>query len=278
MVSANSVFIETEGELSQQKSGPARSTRDRFTYKRKLEIIQQVSELQAQASGKKRSRNVAVAIVSSETGIAAGTISNWMKNQNHIRDSAGTGDVGNTKNRYNRLWLRDLRYLEEVLARDIRKRRKLGLCNLIACLVFYEMLGLKVGRTWTLTRARQLRRMPGIVKPENMDHIQLSYTWYYQGFLPRQEFSIRRGNNRKKADTHSLKPLIYHFHQSLKERNNGRQLQPTSIFNFDEVISSVGFGLLTVERFPFRLSTTATGGRLMILERRGFGSDSLAVD
>lgn len=47
-----------------------------------------------------------------------------------------------------------------------------------------------------------------------------------------------------------MKPLIYHFHQSLKERNKGRQLQPTSIFNFDEVISFVGFWIVNCRKVP----------------------------
>ena len=86
-----------------------------------------------------------------------------------------------------------------------------------------------------LLTARRLRGMPGLVKPDNVEHIKLSHGWYYNGFLPRHDFSIRRGNNRKKSDTSSFKPMIFQFHQSLQKRNQGRVLLPSSVYNFDEV-------------------------------------------
>jgi hypothetical protein len=118
--------------------------------------------------------------------------------------------------------------------------------------------------------------MPGIVNQDNVDDIQLSYGWYYHGFLARQGFSIRRGNNRKKKDTTSFKPLVYQFHQSLQQRNEGRNMQATSIFNFDEVLIKLPNQMKHHWiRFLFRSCTMVIDEQLTMLELKEYGSDSL---
>jgi len=236
-------LTEPTAESTKKRAVISGRKRRRFPFKRKLEIIDDVLRRQTSVhlKGKKITRNTAIRLVSEDTGIALLTISKWIKDQNNIRECAASKDKGSRKARYNRSWLRDLRHLEEVLAREVRKRRKLGTMCFLQHIAIHSwhlgiFVGLKVGRTWALSTARRLRQMPSVVKPENVEHIQLSYGWYYHGFLPRNEFSIRRGNNRKKADTASLKPTIYQFHQTLQKRNEGREILPSSIFNFDEVL------------------------------------------
>jgi hypothetical protein len=123
------VGIEPEASSSKNARGGA-SVRNRFSYKRKLEIIEKVLENQKK---RKSNRTKAMDMVSSATGIAVQTISKWMKNQNDIRDCAATQQIAKAKCRFNRKWIRDLRYLEEVLGREVRNRRKLGLTCLPNC-------------------------------------------------------------------------------------------------------------------------------------------------
>ncbi|CEP02794.1 hypothetical protein PBRA_002761 [Plasmodiophora brassicae] len=211
----------------QRVDGPS-SKRQRYSFERKVDIIKEVLDTQRPSSGEKRSRALAVQLVSDDTGIPATTIARWMKNEDQLRDRVASSADRAKKSSYNRCWLKDLRHLEEVLAREIRKERAKGGSGL-------TVKGRKISKNWSLSMARQIRRRPNIVNPNNAKEIKLSYGWYYHGFLPRHDFSIRRGNNRKKIDAVAYKPIVYEFHQLLAKRNSSRSVFPHSMFNFDEV-------------------------------------------
>jgi hypothetical protein len=103
--------------------------RNRYSFKKKAEIVEKVHAAQEvlKAKGVKRTRSQAIDRVSESTGIPAQTIVRWMKVKDAIQNQAGEKQSSTKKARFNRIWLKDLRNLEEVLAREIRKRRKLGL-------------------------------------------------------------------------------------------------------------------------------------------------------
>ncbi|CEP03512.1 C2H2-type domain-containing protein [Plasmodiophora brassicae] len=204
----------------EQRVGGPSSKRQRYSFERKVDIIKEVLDTQRPSSGEKRSRALAVQLVSDDTGIPAMTIARWMKNDDQLRDHVASSADRAKKSSYNRFWLKDLRQLEEVLAREIRKERAKGR---------------QISQNWSLAMARQIRRRPNVVDPSNAKEIKLSYGWYYHGFLPRHDFSIRRGNNRKKIDAGAYKHIIYDFHQQLATRNSSRNVFPHSVFNFDEV-------------------------------------------
>ena len=122
-------MLVTETQLvSKTISNRGAAKRARFSFGRKLEIVGKVLQLQSTKHTTKQrcSRKRAIERVSEETGISPTTIVIWIKNQEQIRCLAACSVAKTKKARYNRFWLQDLRYLEEVLAREVRKRRKLG--------------------------------------------------------------------------------------------------------------------------------------------------------
>ncbi|CEP02962.1 hypothetical protein PBRA_009180 [Plasmodiophora brassicae] len=189
----------------EQGVGGPSSKRQRYSFERKVDVIKEVLDMQRPSSGQKRSRALAAQLVSDRTGIPTMTIARWMKSEDQLRDRVASSTDRTKKSSYNRFWLKDLRHLEEI------------------------------SKNWSLAMARQIRRRPNVVDPFNAKAVKLSYGWYYHGFLPRHDFSIRRGNNRKKIDAVSYKHIIYDFHQQLAKRNSSRNAFPHSVFNFDGV-------------------------------------------
>ena len=102
--------------------------RNRYSFKKKAAIVEKVLAAQdfLKAKGVRRTRSQAIDRISESTGIPVQTIVRWMKLKDSIQNQAGEKNSSTKKARFNRVWLQDLRNLEEVLAREIRKRRKLG--------------------------------------------------------------------------------------------------------------------------------------------------------
>ena len=74
----------------------------------------------------KISKIVAVEQVAGMSNLAPETVLKWVKQSEYIRRQATDGGAVK-KASYNRAWLSSLRSLEEVVARQIRARRKQGL-------------------------------------------------------------------------------------------------------------------------------------------------------
>eukprot|EP00474_Spongospora_subterranea_P001207 CRZ01665.1 hypothetical protein [Spongospora subterranea] len=173
-------------------------------------------------------RASAISLISDDTGVPIFTLTKWF-GQRNIIDSMVCDPVRRSrKGVFNREWVGSLRNLEELLSRKVRGRRRLGL---------------KANRTWILSMARQIRKTPLVVQPSHASQIMLSRSWYYKGFLPRSNFSIRRSSNRKQADIAHARPTIYRFHCELFEKFNALpHIDPVyghfakrDVFNFDQI-------------------------------------------
>lgn len=110
----------------EQGVGGPSSKRQRYSFERKVDVIKEVLDMQRPSSGQKRSRALAAQLVSDRTGIPTMTIARWMKSEDQLRDRVASSTDRTKKSSYNRFWLKDLRQLEEVLAREIRKERAKG--------------------------------------------------------------------------------------------------------------------------------------------------------
>jgi hypothetical protein len=177
---------------------------------------------------RRTNRNKAINAVSEDTGVPVFTLSKWFASRGDIMSMALNETKSKGKQIFNRQWLKSLRNLEEMLAQRIRQRRRLGL---------------KASRIWITSNARQIRKMPLIVKEDHAAQITLSRSWYYKGFLPRSNFAIRRSSNRKQADISNSKPVIYKFHSELFAKFNAQpHIDPVhghftkrDVFNFDQI-------------------------------------------
>eukprot|EP00474_Spongospora_subterranea_P005984 CRZ06442.1 hypothetical protein [Spongospora subterranea] len=86
-----------------------------------------------------------------------------------------------------------------------------------------------------------------LIPDQHVDHIQLSRSWYYSGFLLRQGFSIRRWSNHKKLAASQSSPAIFKFHQNLFSQFSQSPTvdtkygfyKPSSVFNFDQVLEHI---------------------------------------
>eukprot|EP00474_Spongospora_subterranea_P005982 CRZ06440.1 hypothetical protein [Spongospora subterranea] len=214
-----------EGEVPIRKNvSRGQERRRRYSYGMKSEILENIEILQKEMS----SRAEAVRSVSNSSGISSDVLTKWVKSASEIRNIASCSSNSRKRGLFNRPWLIHLRRLEEELGREVRQRR---------------LNGLKANKTWIISRARQLRKIRTLIPDQHVDHIQLSRSWYYSGFLLRQGFSIRRWSNHKKLAASQSSPAIFKFHQNLFSQFSQSPTvdtkygfyKPSSVFNFDQV-------------------------------------------
>ena len=186
-----------------------------------------MSEVQRHRKTRKISRSKSILHVSRKSGIPVATIVKWFKNEGTIRELAANPKTKNKTSVFNRSWVEFRNNLEEILAREIRQRRKRAL---------------KAKRRWICARAKQIRLMPGVCPEAIRSYLQLGHTWYYRGFLPRNDFALRRATNRKQKDLEKCGPTCFKFHQRVekiyaaagKVHDKYGHYAPKDVYNFDQ--------------------------------------------
>ena len=203
--------------------------RHRYSFKEKLELIQRCDTIAKALSSSKSARSKACEVLSEETGVSKANLLQWTSPELRSEITSRVAESGGEKkSTYNRKWLVHLRALEVLLARDVRSRRRRGD---------------RVTKRWAIARAKQIRVMPSVVPLDMSRYINLSNKWYYGGFLPRHDFSLRVASNRKRIDRANVAPVLFGFHQEVDALYRAEPhvdpvfgaFKPSNVFNFDQV-------------------------------------------
>ena len=220
------VFMKVH-KVDGRRNAKGASSRRSYTYKLKKQYLSMVYDTTKKM---KISRKKAIRRVAAKTGVPISTLERWAKCKDVILDLASNHLTRDKRQMFVRKWVRDRDNLEETLgAREVRNRRRKGL---------------KAKRRFVIARAKQLRNMPNLVRPEMKQFIiKLGRSWCYRGFINRQVFSLRRCTNRKPRDINDCKPTCFKFHQLMFDTLRAEprvhdvygHYEPKDIFNFDQV-------------------------------------------